>query len=472
MNLLEKKRGLSTLSLTLLMTGAIDSIRNLPTTALFGSSLIFFFILAAFLFLIPAALVAAELSSLQGNRSGIYQWVHAAFGDKLALLAVWLQWINTMVWFPTILVFIAGTATYLMNPALIQNKLYLITVVLGLFWTMTLVNLKGVHFSTRFANICSLVGMVIPLLFIILLAIIWIALNKPLQIHFSASQLFPFSFKSDNWVSLTAIMTSFVGIELAAVHIKDIDKPQSTFPRALGYSVFLILTTMIIGSLSIAVVLPKEQINLVNGVMQVFTRFFDVYHLHACIPLMTLMLLMGSLGGMISWIISPAKGLLQAAQSGFLPTFLTQQNRQGVPAHLLITQAMIVTIVCSLFLLMPSLNGAYWLLSALSTELYMLMYVLMFLSALCLRNTTTTSQSAFRIPGGNTGKSVICLLGLLGCLVTVIIGFIPPSGIDVGNTLHYKLIFMGGMIVMVLPVGILYLLKSIRKLHPVIALNP
>ncbi len=44
---------ISTFALVLLITGAIDSIRNLPTTALFGSSLIFFFILSAIVFLIP-----------------------------------------------------------------------------------------------------------------------------------------------------------------------------------------------------------------------------------------------------------------------------------------------------------------------------------------------------------------------------------------------------------------------------------
>ncbi|WP_408605511.1 hypothetical protein [Legionella tunisiensis] len=33
---------ISVLALVLLITGAIDSIRNLPATALFGSSLIFF----------------------------------------------------------------------------------------------------------------------------------------------------------------------------------------------------------------------------------------------------------------------------------------------------------------------------------------------------------------------------------------------------------------------------------------------
>ena len=125
---------ISLFSLVLLIVAAIDSIRNLPATALFGSSLIFFFLFAAVVFLIPISLVAAELSAAFPEKGGVYHWVRVAFGEKTAMLAVWLQWINTMVWYPTILSFIAGTAAYLVDPVLAENKTYLISVILIVFW--------------------------------------------------------------------------------------------------------------------------------------------------------------------------------------------------------------------------------------------------------------------------------------------------------------------------------------------------
>src|SRR5690242_2071943 len=94
--------GLSVFALVMLISGAVDSIRNLPVVALFGSSLIFFFIFSAVIFLIPAALISAELSSTNSEKSGIYQWTHAAFGEKVAFFSIWLQWIANLVWFPTI----------------------------------------------------------------------------------------------------------------------------------------------------------------------------------------------------------------------------------------------------------------------------------------------------------------------------------------------------------------------------------
>ncbi|MCE3237744.1 MAG: gadC [Gammaproteobacteria bacterium] len=464
MNKLNKGQavGLSAFALVMLITGAIDSIRNLPATALFGSSLIFFFVFSAIVFLIPAALVSAELSSRSTDKSGIFHWVYESFGEKIAFLAIWLQWINTMVWFPTILSFLAGTLSYFINPALVQNKLYLVSIILSLFWLLTLFNLKGLHFSSKLSSFCAVVGMIIPMALIVILAIVWLLVGNPLQIHFTTTEMFPSLGHAANWVSLTAIMASFLGMELATVHVKEVRNPQKTFPSALFFSVLLILATMILGSLAIAMVLPKNQINLVNGVMQAFTQFFAMYHLSKLMPVITVMLLLGTLGSMVSWVISPAKGLLTAAQLGYLPPFFTHENKQGVATPLLITQAILVSIVCLAFLLMPSVNGSYWLLTALSTQLYVLMYVLMFLAAICLKYKAIDRVHGFTIPGGKLGMWFTCLFGLIGCGITLCVGFIPPAGIDVGGILHYEIVFCSGLIGMVLPVLLFYWYKKKR----------
>jgi amino acid transporter len=147
-------------SLVLLIVAAIDSIRNLPMTGLFGSSLIFFFLLSAAIFLIPISLVSAEMSSRFHEQGGVFHWVRHAFGEKVGVLAIWLQWINTMVWYPTILSFIAGTAAYLFDPALAESKVFLVSVILTVFWGLTLFNLKGIHFSTKVNSICGTIGTV------------------------------------------------------------------------------------------------------------------------------------------------------------------------------------------------------------------------------------------------------------------------------------------------------------------------
>ena len=453
---------ISVLALVLLITGAIDSIRNLPATALFGSSLIFFFIFSAIVFLIPVALVSAELASAWSEEEGgVYSWVRHAFGDHVAFFTIWLQWINTMVWYPTILSFIAGTLSYLINPELATNKFYLISVILIVFWSLTFVGLSGLRASAAFAGFCAMVGMIIPMAVIIFLAIIWLIKGNPIAIDFNFNSLIPHWKNTQSWVSLTAIMTSFLGMELAAVHVRNVHNPQRNFPRAMYFSVILILATMILGSLAIAFVLPQKEIGLVNGVMQAFSNFFKAYHLNALMPVMVILLLLGSLGSMVNWIISPAKGLLLAADKGFLPSWLYRLNSRGVASRVLILQALLVTLFCTGFLLFPTINAIYWLFTALSTELYIVMYVMMFIAAIRLKSKFPNLPRPFAIPGGRYGYYFTCFLGLTGCGITLLVGFFPPeTSLDVGGATHFRMVFASGIVLMLIPAFLLYWRKS------------
>jgi glutamate:GABA antiporter len=447
--------------LVLLIVSAIDSIRNLPASALFGSSLIFFFLLSAVIFLIPTSLVAAELSALMPNSGGVYHWMTKAFGDKIGMLAIWLQWINTMVWYPTILSFIAGTFAFLIQPELAENKLYLITCILIIFWGLTIINLFGIEVSTKLNSICGLIGMMFPMALLIILGFIWIMKGNKLQISFNLTSIFP-NFKNINsWVSLTAIMASFLGIELSGVHITDINNPQKNFPKAIAYSAFFLITTMLFGSLAISVVLPVDDINLVAGVMQVFTSFFQTFEMSWAIPILTCLIVIGSIGGIINWLISPAKGLLHAAEFGFLHPFFTKKNKYGVAQNILLGQAILVTFFCLIFLLVPSVNAFYWFLTGLSTDLYILMYVLMFLSVLKLHYKLSKRPKSFKIPGKKIGMWTTVLVGLFGCFITLFVSFFPPKYIDISVSRYAFLIFFGN-ISMIAPVFLFYWYRKKR----------
>ena len=453
---------ISVASLVLLISGSIDNIRNLPMTALFGSTLIFFFILAALIFLIPVALVAAELASTwPEEEGGIYSWVRHGLGEQWAFLTIWLQWINTMVWFPTILLFIAGILAYLINPVLADKKIYLISMTLCIFWSLTLLGLQGLRASAAFAGFCAIAGMLIPMGLLIGLACVWLMQGLPIAIDLSLSKLLPSSNEWQSCSSLTAVITSFLGMELAAVHVKHIKNPQRNFPRAIGYSVLLILITMIFGSLAIAFVLPHTEMSLLQGVMQAFTPYLSAYHLQFLTPCVVIMLLIGSLGSMINWIISPTQGLLLAANHGFLPSWCYKLNQHGIASRLMLMQAVLVTVLCGGYVLLPSVNAIYWLFSALSTELYVLMYVVMFCAAIRLKQLYPTRTRLFSIPGRQVGYYTTCVIGLIGCSISLVVGFFPPEGnINLGGSGHFRAIFLAGIICMLMPAGLLLVRRS------------
>ena len=87
---MKKIKKLSMLMMILITIGAVDNIRNMPTTALFGTNIIAFYLLASIFFLIPSALVSAELAARFPNDHGIYDWVKHAISHRWGFIAVWL----------------------------------------------------------------------------------------------------------------------------------------------------------------------------------------------------------------------------------------------------------------------------------------------------------------------------------------------------------------------------------------------
>lgn len=185
--------------------------------------------------------------------------------------------------------------------------------------------------------------------------------------------------------------------------------------------------------------------------------FLQAYHLSFLMPVTAILLLIGSIGGMINWVISPAKGLMKAAEHGFLPRWMAHRNQHDVPSRILFLQAALVTLFCSMFLLLPSINAIYWLFTDLSTELYIVMYVFMFCAAIKQKEQFAHRPRLFQIPGGNIGYYGVCTLGLIGCCVSLIVGFIPPlEAVQFGDRHWFQMIFSFGIVLMLLPAVLIY----------------
>lgn len=447
----KQAKPLSFIVLMLLIVGSIDSIRNLPATAIFGEPLIFFFLFGALTFLLPTAFLSAELSSTWVENGGIYFWVKKAFGDHVGTIAIWLQWINTVVWMPTILSFIASTLAYLIAPSLATNPYYLVTTILCLLWLMTYINLKGIRISGVLAAGCAVFGVFLPMFALIILGLFWAASGKPVHLHLTWQGIMPTFSHWDSWVSLTAVMTSFLGVELATVNIRDVKNPARNFPKALIVAVVLILITMIFGSLTIASMIPAADINLMNGTMETLQSFFTGYHLTYLMPVAVLMIFAGAFGELVNWTTSPARGLTQTIDNGYLPPILKSPCPLIPYRRVLIVQSIIASFISGLFILLPAINSSYWLLTVLSTEVYMAMYVMLFLAGLRLAYKFPDSKGTFRLPGGKFSRWLVCGLGLIGSIMTLIIGFFPPTNTALSMQ-HYTLYFIIGLVCMTVPV--------------------
>ena len=445
------KRVLSVFSIVMINVIAIDSLRNVPAAAEYGFSLVFYYCLAALCFFLPCAFVAAELTTGWPVNGGVYIWVREAFGKRLGFLAVWLQWIENVIWYPTIVAFVAATILYVIDPSLVENKTVLLSLMMVLFWLVTGLNLMGMKISSLTSTITALLGTIIPMIFIVSLGALWFYQQHPIQIEFSTAALFPDFAHINNITYLTGIVLSLVGLELSAVYALEARNPQRDYPRAMLYSVIIIISTLVLSSLAIAVVIPKHNIQLVDGLIQAFDMYLRAYHLQWIIKLMATLIVIGGVGSVAAWMLGPIKGLLIAAEDGNIPLFFQKCNAHGAPQNLLVTQAIFFSLLCTLFLLLPSVNSSYWVLTALATQLYMVMYFLMFIAAIKLRYKHPEVVRAYRVPGGTLGIWAVAGLGAITSVIVCGIGFWPPVGFDYGSVQRYEIILSLGLLCLAVP---------------------
>lgn len=437
------KRFLGVISLALINVAAIVSLRNLSFMVEYGISAIFFYIAAALFFFIPSALVCAELATAWPEAIGIYGWVARAFGQRVGFFAQWMNWMFSIASFPTVLTFLAAVIAYLIDPTLSQSKDFMFWTIVGIFWTLTLINFLGMKTSATISSIGAFLGTVIPGLLIIVLAGIWLFLGKPIELDISSATLVP-SLSLGNVVFLSAVVLGLAGMEMSAFYANETENPRKVYPKAILLSTLLILGISILGSLSMAIVVPK--ISIVSGVMQVFSVFFNDFNMGYAVKIIAVMAIIGSFAGNNTWIIGPAKGLHHSLQTGFMPHWLAKKNQKEQPIGILLTQAVLGTLLAMAFFLMPSVDIAFWLVTTITTQFAMAMYVLVFAAAIWLRIKHPETERPYKIPGGLLGLIIIAGCGILMCLLSFFLGFLPPDQFKESLETHHLFLFEGYLI--------------------------
>ena len=461
-----KATKLSVATLAIMNVTAVVSLRGLPAEAEYGLSSAFYYLFAAIVFLIPTALVAAELAAMFSDKQGgVFRWVGEAFGKRMGFLAIWLQWVESTIWYPTVLTFGAVSLAFIgMNGthdmALASNRLYTLVVVLAIYWIATFISLKGMSWVGKVSKVGGLVGTIIPAGLLVVLAIIYLATGGHSQLDFHGS-FFPDLTNFNNLVLASSIFLFYAGMEMGGIHVKDVDNPSRNYPKAVFIGSFVTVLIFILGTYSLGIIIPKSEINLTQSLLVGFDRYFAYVHASWLSPIIAIALAFGVLAGVLTWVSGPSKGIFAVGRAGYLPPFFQKTNENGVQRNILLIQGAFVTLLGLLFVVMPSVQSFYQILSQLTVLLYLIMYLLMFAAAIYLRYSMKKANRPFRI--GNKGNGLMWLiggLGFLGSLLAFILSFIPPSQIAIGSkAMWYAVLVIGCVVVVVIPL-IIYALRK------------
>ena len=450
------KATLTWVAMAMLTLGSVGDLGATPATAVLGLASVVIYVLPAIVFLLPASLVSAELAS--GWPGGVYNWVSEGISPRMGFVAIWCQFAQTTFYYPAVLAYIASTLAYVFAPSLAHSGLYTAVVIIVLFWAAVLVSARGVLATGRLASYGIVIGTLIPGLLLVLLAAIYLLQGNASAAPLNAHHVLP------AWNGLTSvvlIVNSFflyAGVEVNAVHVDELRDAPREFPKATLLAVVLILLVFIFPTLAISVAVPAAHISFTAGVMQAFKSLLDHFGLSVLTPIIAVGLIVASLSGLLDWLTGPSTGLLDIARDrGYLPRYFQELNSNGVQLHILVAQGIIITLIGLLYAVVPEVSRAYWVFAALATEVYLIMYILMFVAAINLRRRQPQHPRGYRAPALVT----ICVVGTLASAAACLVGLLPPSQLGHITTVPYLL----ALLAVTLLVGLLppLLLHKLRR---------
>lgn len=446
---------------------AVVSLRGLPAEATYGISSAFYYLLAALVFLIPVSLVAAELAAMfPYQQGGMFRWVGEAFGKKLGFLAIWLQWVESTIWFPTVLTFGGVALAFIgMNhgadSTLAANKVYMVATVLAIYWLATFISMKGMGWVGKVSKIGGMIGTIIPVGLLVVLAIFYVCTGGQIQMNLHGSFIPDFS-NINNVVLACSIFLFYAGMEMSGIHVREIKNPTKNYPKAVFIGAFITVLIFILGTYSLGFIIPAKDINLVQSLLVGFDNYFDYFHISWMSPIMAIALAFGVLAGVLTWVAGPSKGVFAVGKAGYLPPFFQKTNKDGVQKNILLVQGAFVTVLGFIMVVMPSVESFYEILSQLTVVLYLIAYMLMFAAAIYLRYNMKDAKRPFRIgKKGNFLMWVVGGVGFIGALAAFIFSFFPTSSVNMGSKVTWFGVLIGGVILFtVLPFIILAFKKD------------
>ena len=452
-----QKTTLSVFQIAIMTTIAVASLRSLPAMATMGWSSIIMYLVPALLFLVPTALVGAELGTTY--KGGVYVWVREAFGNRSGFVAVWLQWIQNVVWFPIQLAFVAAAIAFAVGQGDLSNSgLYIGIVVIAVYWLATLLALRGGNLFAKVGSIGGLVGTLIPAGVLIVLGAIWLGTSQPITSSFTQSTFLPPITGIASLVLLVSNVLAYAGMEMNAVHAGSMKDPSRGFTKAMMMAFVLVLAIFILPTLAIAIAVPADQLGMANGIMVAFQTFFNTWNVGWLSNVLSGAIAVGALASVVTWVVGPSRGVMEAGRTGLLPPALQKQNKRGVQIGILIPQAIIVTLLALIYVLVPNVSGVFLALIGMAAALYVIMYIMMFAAAMILRRKEPDVKRGYKVPI----LGFIAGVGLVACVLALIMSFFPASGETAFPQAIYPLVVAAVVLVLGIPPFIFYALRKPR----------
>ena len=402
---------------TIMAVTANFGIRWIPIAALLGASAVFFWILGALIFFLPLVVISVQLSRKYPDEGGMYAWTTRALGEKSGFMVAWLYWVNTIFYYPAVLVFLATNFAYFIGkPELINNHYFITTVVLIVFWLITFVSFYGLKVNKYLVDIGGILGSFIPAIVIIVLGFAAYFSTGKSATDFSLGSFIPHDNILNNLSTLTIIMFAMAGIEIIPTFANSVKNAKKTLYYGLILSAIILLSLYILGTVALNLVASPDSINGAAGLMQAFEIIGQRFDLEWFPRFMAFLLTFAEFAAVSIWLLAPVIMFFKCTPKGILPAWLHKTNKHDSPRNALLFMGVLVTIIVLLTNFLPSVNVMYQVLILIATVLYFIPYLYLVVAYIKLM--------------GNRYKYIFGILVFISTSLGILFSFQPPSDIQ------------------------------------------
>ena len=466
----ELPRVLGLRDVALLYTIAIVSLQWLPTAAQAGPSSLALWIAALAVFFVPSGLAVMELASRYDGEGGLYVWIKQAFGDIHGFIAGWSYVVANLVFLPTVLLFLAGAASYVGAqtwPALKDSFAFNAGLSLAVLWLVVGVNILGLGRARWIANAGAVV-MGIALSILAAGAIVYASR------HGSATAF------GDGWLpnaadplvakAFATMMLALTGLELAPLMGSEIRNPRRVIPRAIVAASAAIVVFYLLGTIALLVALPPEKINALTGIPEGVAIIAEHIGVPALGPLAALLMAIASAGVIAAWVAGGVRLPYVVGIDHHLPRMFSRLHpRWHSPYLALIVSGAVTSVLVLLALAGSTIGDAYQILVDMTVTLNFIPLAYMFAALPMLRAKGIGDRpELLRVPGGRIGIALVTGLGVSSTLLSIAFALSPPAG-GVDGTFYAK--ELGGC-ALFLGAGLLLFLAGRRSRIPAASSSP
>ncbi|QIV94032.1 APC family permease [Allofrancisella frigidaquae] len=429
---------------TIMAVTANFGIRWIPVAACLGASAVFFWILGALIFFLPLVVIAVQLSRKYPDEGGMYAWTTRALGEKSGFMVAWLYWVNTIFYYPAVLMFLATNFAYFIgHPELVNNNYYIVIVVLSAFWLVTFVSFYGLKVNKYLVDVGGILGSFIPAIAIIVLGFAAYFVAGKSATDFSVSNFIPQGSTWGNLSTLTIIMFAMAGIEIIPTFANSVRNVKKNLYYGLLASAFILLGLYILGTVALNLVSSPDSINGTSGLMTAFEIIGHRFDWAWFPKLMAFLLTFAELAAVSIWLLAPVVMFFKCTPRGILPEWLHKTNKHDSPKNALVAMGVLVTVIVLLTSFLPSVNVMYQALILMATILYFIPYLYLVVAYIKLMS--------------NKFRYLLGFLVFVSTTLGILFSFQPPSDIQtLSEMLIYELELIIGPAIFILIGWVLY----------------